>query len=194
MHKLMLGLARLMAALGGIVLTLLILLTCVSIVGRILNGFLHADLMQTIAPGFSEWAIGIGIGPVNGDYELVEAGVAFAIFAFLPLCQITSGHASVDILTNTFSAGVNRLLRMLTEILFAAVLVLIAWRLFDGTLSKYGNLETSFLLQFPVWWAYGASLVASVMAAVVGLYMAGVRIIEFFTRRTLVQDGVEAIH
>lgn len=194
MHKFMLAMSRLMAAFGGIVLTLLILLTCVSITGRILNGFLHSDLMQSIVPGFADWAIGIGIGPVNGDYELVEAGVAFAIFAFLPLCQITAGHASVDILTNAFSAGVNRLLRMLTEILFAAVLVLIAWRLFEGTVSKYGNSETSFLLEFPIWWAYAASLVAAIVAAVVGLYMAGVRIVEFIICRILVPDGVEANH
>ncbi|MCB1366044.1 MAG: TRAP transporter small permease subunit [Rhodobacteraceae bacterium] len=194
MHKFMLSLARLMAVLGGIVLSLLIVLTCASIAGRILNGLLHGSFMQSFAPVFSDWAIGTGIGPVNGDYELVEAGVAFAIFAFLPLCQITAGHASVDILTNTFSAPVNRFLRMLTEMLFGAVLVLIAVQLFKGTLSKYSNSETSFLLEFPIWWAYGASFLASVTAAILGVYMAGVRIVEFFTRRILVQDGVEAIH
>ena len=45
-----------MAILGGLVLSALILLICVSIVGRT-----------------------IGIGPINGDYELVEAGIAFSI-------------------------------------------------------------------------------------------------------------------
>ena len=78
--------------------------------------------------------------------------------------------------------------------LFGAVLVLIAVQLFKGTLSKYSNSETSFLLEFPIWWAYGASFLASVTAAILGVYMAGVRIVEFFTRRILVQDGVEAIH
>ena len=136
MHKLMTGLARTLAIVGGIVLSLLILLTCASILGRLLNGFFHGDFMQSAAPGLADWAIGIGIGPVNGDFELVEAGVAFAIFCFLPLCQITAGHASVDILANTFSRRVNRFLRMVTEVIFAAVLVLIAWKLFDGMMSK----------------------------------------------------------
>ncbi len=187
----MMKLARFMAVLGGIVLTLLIILTCISILGRLLNGGLHGDFMQTWAPGFANWAIGIGIGPVNGDYELVEAGVAFAIFAFLPLCQITSGHASVDIFVANLRPGAHRFLRMVTEILFAAVLILIAWRLFEGMLSKLGNGETSFLLQFPIWWAYAASSFAAFIAAVLGVYMAGVRIYEFLTRRIIVWDGVE---
>lgn len=38
MHKLMMGLARSMAMAGGVVLSLLILLTCLSIAGRLLNG------------------------------------------------------------------------------------------------------------------------------------------------------------
>lgn len=194
MHDHMLKLARFMAAIGGLVLTLLIFLTCLSITGRLLNGFFHGDFMTSVAPGFAEWMIAIGVGPINGDFELVEAGVAFAIFAFLPLCQITSGHASVDILANSFSKRVNRFLRMVTELVFAAVLVLIAWRLEAGLVSKIQNGETSFLLQFPIWWAYGASLVAAVVAAIVGIYMGVVRTIEFLTGRILVWDGVETEH
>ncbi|KUJ73244.1 C4-dicarboxylate ABC transporter permease [Ruegeria marisrubri] len=194
MHKLMMGLARTLAIVGGIVLSLLILLTCVSILGRLLNGVFHGGFMQSVAPGFAKWALDMGVGPVNGDFELVEAGVAFAIFCFLPLCQITAGHASVDILANTFSARVNRFLRMVTEIVFAAVLVLIAWKLFDGMMSKKEYGETTFLLQFPIWWAYALSFVASLAAAIVGLYMAGVRTVEFYTGRILIWDGVEATH
>ncbi len=191
MRTFMMGLARFMAVLGGIVLTLLIVLTCVSITGRLLNGLFHGALMTKLAPGLSQWMIDIGVGPVNGDFELVEAGVAFAIFAFIPLCQITAGHASVDILTNRFSAGVNRFLRMLTETVFAGVLILIAWKLYDGMLSKMRYNETSFLLQFPIWWAYAASLFGAVVAALVGAYVAAVRIFEFATGRIVIHDGVE---
>lgn len=190
MHKFMSGLARGMAILGGAVLSLLIVLTCLSIIGRLLNGVFHSGLMQGLAPAFSDTMVGI-VGPINGDFELVEAGVAFAIFAFLPLCQITAGHASVDVVANAFPRGVNRLLRMTTEILFAAVLCLVAWRLGAGFASKYANGETSFLLEFPVWWAYGASLCAASVAAATAVYMAVVRILEFFTGRILVWDGVE---
>jgi len=189
MHRLMMGLARLMAVLGGIVLSLLILLTCLSVIGRSLNGIFHGDFMTSVMPGFSKWMIDIGVGPINGDFELVEAGVAFAIFAFIPLCQITSGHASVDIFANALPRWLNRILRTVTEIVFAGVLILIAWKLYDGMTSKMRYGETTFLIQFPIWWAYAASFVGAVVAALIGVYMAIIRIIEFFTGRALVTDG-----
>lgn len=192
MHNKMTNLSRFMAIIGGAVLSFLIVLTCLSIAGRLLNGFFHGDLMTSVAPGFSKWMIDIGVGPINGDFELVEAGVAFAIFAFIPLCQVTAGHASVDVFANMFPKSVNRFLRMVIEIVFALVLVLIAWRLYEGMVSKINNGETSFLLEFKVWWAYAASLVAAIVAAIVGIYMAWVRTMEFLTGRIRVWDGVEA--
>jgi len=190
----MMALSRFMAIMGGIVLSLLIILTCISIVGRTLNGLFHSGVMERLAPGFSDWMIKAGVGPINGDFELVEAGVAFAIFAFIPLCQITAGHASVDIFTNILPRGFNRFLGAVIEIAFAAVLVLIAWRLYEGMMSKKDYGETSFLFQFPIWWAYAASFVGAVVSAIVGTYVALVRIAEFLTGRTIISDGMEADH
>ena len=192
MKRIMMGLSRVMALLGGLVLTTLIVLTCVSIAGRLLNGFFHGSLMQGVFPGFADWAIGIGIGPITGDFELVEAGVAFAIFAFMPLCQITGSHASVDIFSNMLPRGVNRVLSVVIDAIFAAVLVLIAVQLSKGMESKMSYGETSFLLQFPVWWAYAASLVGATVAAIVGIYVALVRLIEAVTGRSILSDDLEA--
>lgn len=183
-----------MAMTGGAVLSALILLTCASITGRLLNGFLHGDLMQSLAPTLADRLITFGIGPINGDFELVEAGIAFAIFAFIPLCQIRAGHASVDLLTTRFPVVLQRWLRALVEVVFALVLLLICWRLGDGTLSKMRYGETTFLLQMPIWWAYGASFVASVVAAITGLYMAAVRLSEAATGTILIPAGTEAEH
>ena len=192
MHKTMMAVARGMAMVGGAVLSLLIVLTCISIAGRSLNGILHSDFMMSVAPGLARWLIDLGIGPVNGDFELVEAGVAFAIFAFIPLCQITGGHASVDIFTDMMPPVVTRVLRVIIDIVFAAVLILIAWRLYEGMLSKQSYGETSFLLQFPVWWAYAASLFGAVVSSIVAVYVAAMRIIEFFTGTVILPDGAEA--
>lgn len=190
----MMALARFMAIMGGLVLSLLIFLTCISIAGRILNGLFHSNFMEANAAGFSEWMIKIGVGPVNGDFELVEAGVAFAIFAFLPLCQITAGHASVDIFTNMLPRGFNRFSLMVTDIVFAAVLILIAWRLYEGMMSKMSYNETTFLLQFPIWWAYAASFVGAVVAAIVGVYVGLARVFELVSGRIIITDGAGAEH
>lgn len=194
MYLFMLRLAKAMALIGGMVLFALVVLTCVSVAGRSLNTILHGDFMQANMPELANTLLSLGIGPITGDFELVEAGVAFAIFAFIPLCQITSGHATVEIFTDKLGSRANRWLRMVTEILFALVLVLIAWRLADGTWSKMGNGETTFLLQFPIWWAYALSLIAAIIAALVGIYMAAVKSAEAFRNRDLIPSGEEAEH
>ncbi|WP_245776310.1 TRAP transporter small permease [Thalassovita taeanensis] len=190
----MTGLARAMAVLGGVVLTLLILLTCVSVIGRTLNTLLHTDWVEGLLGGFAKTLLGTGIGPILGDFELVEAGIAFAIFAFIPLCQITGSHATVDIFTSVLSSRVNRAIQMVVEIVFALVLILIAWRLYEGMNSKMRYQETTFLLQFPIWWAYAASFAASVVSAVVAVYMAVVRIAESLSGRTIIPVGGGAEH
>lgn len=189
MHKAMLALTRVMALLGGAVLTLIILLVCVSVLGRALNGMLHGAWVQSVAPGFAQGLLDLGVGPITGDYELVEAGTAFAIFAFLPMCQITGGHASVDILTNRLPPRVRRILVMLGEVLFALVLLVITWRLYAGMISKMRYEETTFLLQFPVWWGYAASLAASVFAAITAIYVAALRIAEVLCNRDFLAEA-----
>jgi len=182
--------ARLMALVGGLVLTSLIILTCVSVIGRGLNSLLHGPI-ATIAPALSRRLLELGVGPVNGDFELVEAGIAFAIFAFIPLCQVSSGHATVDIFTSRLPPAGKRFLNVLIEIVFAIVLVVIAMKLYEGMESKKRYGETTFLIQFPVWWAYAASLFAAVLAALAGVYMAAVRLCEMFLMRALLPSEPE---
>jgi len=194
MHKAFDRLARLMAATGGIVLTLLVAITCVSVAGRALNTALHGAFLQGLMPGFADRLIEIGIGPILGDFELVEAGVAFAIFAFIPLCQITGGHASVDIFTARFPRRINRALQLVIDWVFAAALILIAWQLWQGLLEKMRYNETTYMLQFPIWWAYAASLFAAVVAAATGIWVAVARVAESISGRVILHgnQGPEA--
>lgn len=192
MHRLVLALARAMAIAGGIVLTLLVVMSCVSITGRMLNVWLHGEFAQGLFPGFADWLIAIGVGPLLGDFELVEAGIAFAIFAFIPLCQITGGHATVDIFTSKMPRQVNRFIQVLVDVVFAAALILIAWRLYVGMLEKHQYNETTFMLQFPIWWAYAASFAAACVSAFAGVYVAAARIAEILTARVILTDSNEA--
>lgn len=183
-----------MAILGGLVLCALIVLICLSVVGRTLNSILYADITQSLMPAFAEWVLSSGVGPVEGDFEIVEAGMAFTIFAFLPYCHITVGHASVDIFTDWLPDHVRKVLRMLIEILFAVVLVIIAIQLEAGMQSKLRSGQTTFLLQFPIWWAYAFSLVGAVVAALVGVFTAFARIIEAFGGDTIIDSKIGAGH
>lgn len=188
------ALARIMAIIGGVVLTLLIVLTCVSVLGRGLNTLGHSDLLEGAAPALAAWLIGTGVGPVLGDFELVEAGIAFAIFAFLPWCQLRSGHATVDVFTDRLPPRANRWVVAVWETVLTLVILLIAWRLYEGFLDKLNNGQTTFLLQFPVWWSYGASLVAAIAAGLVAIWCAWARIVEAATGRPLMPPQGEADH
>ncbi len=178
-------LARSMAVLGGVVLTLLVVLTCVSVLGRGLNTVGHSDWLMALSEAVGAWLISTGVGPVTGDFELVEAGIAFAIFSFLPICQLYAGHATVDIFTSALSDKVNRWLVAFWEVVLALVILLITWRLSAGMMDKIGNGETTFLLQFPIWWAYAASLAAAVVASITGVYCAVGRVTLAATGRSI---------
>lgn len=186
--------ARGMALVGGLVLVTLVVLTCVSVLGRGLNTLGHSDLLVGLSEPLANALIATGVGPLTGDFELVEAGIAFAIFAFLPICQLHGGHATVDVFTSFMPRGVNRLLRTFWEVVLTAVILLITWRLYAGMQNKMDYGETTFLLQFPVWWAYGASFIAALIASLVGIYCALARIAELVTGRQFLPHPEGAVH
>ncbi len=194
MYTLINKLARLCALAGGLALSVIILITCFSIIGRSANGLLHSGFLQSLAPDFANSLISLGIGPINGDFEIVEAGMAFAVFAFLPLCQLEGAHASVDIFTSSLPTKYKRILIALIEIVFAIVLVVIAVQLYAGMQSKRGSGQVTFLLEYPIWWGYALSLAGAVLAAVVSIYLATVRMIEIAIGRGLLPTEQDASH
>lgn len=187
-------LARFMAILGGLVLTLLIGLTCVSVLGRGLNTLGHSDFLTAISQAAADALIATGVGPVSGDFELVEAGISFTIFAFLPICQLHRGHATVDIFASVFPRWLNRFLEAFWEVVLCALILLITWRLYVGMEDKMRYGETTFLIQFPVWWAYALSLSAAVIASIVSIYCAAARVNEFLSGKTLTPEAEGGHH
>lgn len=145
-------LANALALLGGAALLLIVMITVVSVVGRAL--------------------VPLGLSPIAGDYEIAEALTGFAIFCFLPLCQLNRGHVIVDLLTKTMGPTLSRIVDAVSEVLMAVVLIIIAWRLTLGFEDKYSNGETSFIRQFPIWWPYLACLLPAYVAALTGIYTA----------------------
>jgi TRAP-type C4-dicarboxylate transport system permease small subunit len=119
------------AVVGGLVLFALTLLTVISVVGRV---------------AFS--------APIPGDFELVELGMAVAIFAFLPYCQIVRGNVIVDVFTTRASPRTRAVLDGVGNLLFTAIAALLTWRAAIGGLEIRSYHETTMVLQVPVWWGY----------------------------------------
>jgi TRAP-type C4-dicarboxylate transport system permease small subunit len=146
MSRLVYGLSRALAGIGAIVLVALSVLTVASIVGRALS--------------FA------GLGPVPGDFELVEAGTALAVFCFLPWCHLSGGHAAVDLLWKAYPEPMKRVLVVVSDGLMLVVWLLLVWRMGVAMLDYRANGEVSFILQMPVWWGYAASFVPAALGCV----------------------------
>ncbi|WP_421858424.1 TRAP transporter small permease [Oricola sp.] len=148
--RLMHRIALATALLGGGVLIALVVLTVISVTGRSL--------------------VFAGLAPVPGDFELVEAGTAFAVFAFLPWCHLTRGHATVEIFTLRLPGQATWVLQVVADLLMLAVAALFLWRHWIGMLDtrRYG--ETTFILQFPLWWAYAAASLGAGVFLIVSVW------------------------
>ena len=64
-----------------------------------MNEILHGEWAASLLGEGAPWLLDLGISEVRGSYEILEAGIAFAIFCFLPICQFHGAHASVDLFT-----------------------------------------------------------------------------------------------
>ena len=182
-HRLVKWLARASAVVGGIVLVLLIVLTTLSIIGREMSKAGHA-----LEGWLGQMILSLGVDEIKGTYELTEAGVAFAIFAFFPVCQFYGQHATVDVFTGGLRPRALAWLRAFWEVVLTLVIVFIALRLYEGMQRYLGNGETTLFLQFPVWWAYVVSVGAAAIASLTAVYCAYARVAEAVTGRMILPE------
>lgn len=159
--------ARGLAYTGGLVLVAIAVVTVLSITGRAL--------------------ISVGLGPIKGDFEMVEIGCAIAVFFFLPWCQLRRGHVTVDILVDRMPRRAHAAFGLIGDVCVLIAAVLIAWRLYLGFGEKFpfgsdalrATLamgykpffpETTYELEVPIWIPYGVALLGAVIFVLVSLY------------------------
>ncbi len=150
-------LAMALAVVGGLILVALVVMSVVSIAGRGLGTF-----SRTLPVG---WA-----GPVPGDFELVEAGTAVAVFAFLPWCQFNRGHITVDVFLFWAGPRARAVLSLAGNLLMTGAAAFIAWRIHGGLMDKLRYGETTMILGMPVWYGYALALAGACAFALVSLY------------------------
>lgn len=122
----------------------LAMLTTVSIFGRWLS-----DLPWIAATPGLDW-----VGSITGNYEIVEMGIAAAIAAFMPYCQMRRGHVCVEVFVMAAGPRVQIFLTAVSNVVFTVVTAFIAWRLVAGMEDKMRYQETTMVLGAPVWWGY----------------------------------------
>lgn len=148
MSTLIYGASRGMAWFGGAVLVAIAVLSVASIIGRAASG------------------MGLGLGPIPGDFELVEAGTALAVFCFLPWCHLRRAHAAVDLFWRLYPAPMQRAIEVGIDLLMLTVWVLLVWRMGVAMLDYRVHGDTTFILRMPLWWGYAAAMVPGVIGCV----------------------------
>jgi TRAP-type C4-dicarboxylate transport system permease small subunit len=146
------AIAATLAIAGGFVLLGIVVLTCVSIIGR------------SLVP------LDIGLGPIRGIYDMTEIGMAAAIFAFLPWAQLREAHARVDLFLPVIPGAMDRTLDLVFNLAMFGVALVGTWRLYLGMQDKLSYGETTLIAQIPVWQGYAASLVGGVGFILVSAY------------------------
>ncbi|MCO6185367.1 TRAP transporter small permease [Rhizobium sp. L1K21] len=164
-EKAMGSLALWLALLSGVFLLIAVIITSLSIAGRL--------------------AIPLGLSSIPGDYELVETFVGLAVFGFLPYCQLARGHVGVDLFIMPFGNRAMLLTQLLGDLVIAGLTLLLTWRHILGAIDKYDSGETSFILAFPIWWGFAFSAVIMVLLCIVTLFTVWRDIHDLRTNTTL---------
>ena len=107
--------------------------------------------------GLNVWSVAadaIRGRPFPGTIELTELGVAVAVFAFLPYCQMTGANVAVDIFTLRAPPRATAAMALAGSVLALCTALVLGWRMGAGLGDlRAANLTTT-ILQIPVWTAF----------------------------------------
>lgn len=139
----------LLVLLGGLLMTVLTVMTVVSVIGRYLFN-----------------------SPIQGDYELVTTGTAITVFLFLPYCHLQRGNVVVDLFLSWAPRKVQTFFDGASGLLLAAIAGILAWRMIHGGIDMHRYGEVSYILALPVWPVFPLAVLALSLLSAACLYTA----------------------
>ena len=143
------GLVRLIieiwALLGGVVLLAIVLMQTLSVI------------------------TGIFGRPLPGDFELTELGIAVAVFAFLPYCQLTGANVTADIFTARASRRFIAVLGILSSLIALIFAGILAWRSYLGMNDQFNYDYQTAILGIPVGLAFIPIVISLILLGLASL-------------------------
>ncbi|HEX7386220.1 MAG TPA: TRAP transporter small permease [Castellaniella sp.] len=146
--RLLMGVSKFYAAVGGLAFVALVIMSLISIVGRKLFA-----------------------APVPGDMEILMMVAATASATFFAYCHLDGGDVKIDFFTAHAGPRVVHGLDALGSLLVGLFGLLVAWRSWVGAMSLMDSGETSTVLGWPVWLAQAGMVPGFVLMGLAGLYM-----------------------
>lgn len=120
------GLDRALGWMSAIPVALIVILTCVDVLGRYL---------------FS--------APLRGAMEIIEYAMALVIFTALPSITRHRGHVSVSLIDGWFSGWARRFKELLCDAISVLALALLTWRLVVQAMEDWRGGGSSVVLNLP---------------------------------------------
>ncbi|MFL5177490.1 MAG: TRAP transporter small permease [Microvirga sp.] len=108
----------------------------------------------------------LGLGSINGDFELVQIGVALSVFCFLPLTQARRGNIMVDTFTAWLPLRVQRAMDAFWDFVYAGFMALTAWCLMNGARDALASGLTSAMLGLNLWPVFTATVLLILLLVV----------------------------
>lgn len=142
-------LAKACALAAGALVAVMVVVSCISIIGR-----------ETVGR------------TLTGDFELVALATGAAVGLFMPLCQFHRGNIVVDVFTAKAPPAVNAFLERAGALLLGLCCALLAWRAALGGLSSFRSGSTTMLLGVPEWYAYAPMVPGFALTAVIAFWQA----------------------
>ena len=125
LHAIILRISKVMDVVGGVVLSLMMLITVTDVILRFVGK------------------------PITGTYELVFLGGAVVIGCAIPRTSWEGGHVNVDFVLEYLPRIFKKIIVVFTRLLGMAFFLLLGWNLFALGTNLYSKEEVSLTLHVP---------------------------------------------
>lgn len=127
LRRAIIKITKVMDGVGGVVLTLMMLITVMDVILRYLGN------------------------PITGTYELVYLGGALVIAFAIPRTSSEGGHVNVDFALQAIRGKARRIVMACTRLLGIAFFALLAWNLLRLGSTYFEKQEVSLTLHAPIY-------------------------------------------
>jgi TRAP-type C4-dicarboxylate transport system permease small subunit len=107
--------------------------------------------------------------PFLGAYEMTELAMVLIVFLGLAYCGATGGHVAVDVLSPVLDRPAFRWLAVVSNLIGAALMALVAWQTVRYALGSIARGEATNMLKIP---KYPFELIAAVGVAAFAVVLA----------------------
>lgn len=144
-------LIALWALLGGALILVVVVLTAINAAG------FTANFITRI------W--GSNVPGLPGYEDAVTMFIGVAALSMFPYCQMTRGHAAVDVFMEHAPPWANHFVDLISKVLVCALALFLAYMLIQGVGETRGDRVETAVLGWPVWGFMATSVISCVLWA-----------------------------